>query len=49
MKLSGVSNYLPDPVGKEERLPERDFFWKIVYSLHPKFVDDLIKKAVKER
>ena len=29
-----VLEYLPSPTGKEQRLPERDFFWTIVYSLY---------------
>ena len=27
--------YLPDPHGKEQKLPEREFFWQVVYSLFP--------------
>jgi hypothetical protein len=48
--LPNVADYLPDPTGKEEmRLPERDFFYKVLYSLHPEVVDDLIKQAAKDR
>ena len=48
--LPNVADYLPEPTGKDEmRLPERDFFYKVLYSLHPEVVDDLIKKAAKER
>ena len=44
--LPNVSDYLPDPTGKEEeRLPERDFFWKVLYTLHPDYVDDIVKQA----
>ena len=27
--------YLPDPHGKEMKLPEREFFWQVVYTLFP--------------
>ena len=48
--LSGVAEYLPDPTGKDEqRLPEKDFFFKVLYSLHPKQVEEWIKLASKER
>lgn len=36
-------DYLPDPHGKEhEKLPERDFFWMVVYSLFPDSVEQYI-------
>jgi hypothetical protein len=28
-------DYLPDLHGKEQKLPEREFFWQVVYSLFP--------------
>ena len=28
-------DYLPEPYGKEQRLPEREFFWMVIYSLYP--------------
>ena len=50
LKLKDVADFLPDPTGKgEQRLPERDFFWKVLYSLHPVYVEDLIKRAAAER
>ena len=50
VKLQGVADYLPEPTGKDElRLPERDFFWKVVYSLHPDKVDELIRHAARQR
>ena len=50
IKLENVADYLPQPTGKDElRLPERDFFWKIVYTLHPEKVDELIRHAAKQR
>ena len=27
--------YLPDPFGKEQKLPEREFFWQVMYALMP--------------
>ena len=50
IKLAHVSDYLPDPTGSDDlRLPERDFFWKVVYTLHPEKVDELIQYAAKKR
>ena len=49
--LANVADYLPDPTGTEEnlRLPERDFFWKILSALHPDQVEDWIKEAANLR
>ena len=50
IKLPNVKDYLPEPTGKgENRLPERDFFWKVLYSLHPDWVDSLIQQASKKK
>ena len=34
--------YLPDPHGKEQKLPEREFFWQVMYSQFPQQVEDFI-------
>ena len=50
IKLPNVSDYLPDPTGKgESRLPERDFFWRVLYCLHPEYVDKLVMDAHKTK
>ena len=45
IQLPNVADYLPEPSGTDGnlRLPERDFFWKILSALHPTTVEDLIK------
>jgi len=36
--------YLPDPTGKKgDRFPEREFFYRVFYKLHPETVEDLVK------
>ena len=48
--LPNVADHLPDPTGNDEqRLPERDFFWKVLYSLHPDYVEDMVKQATQQR
>ena len=48
--LPNVANYLPEPSGNGvKRLPERDFFWKVIYCLHPDFVDSKIQQAQKKK
>ena len=42
-QIPEVREYLPDPHGKEQRLPEKDFFWKVLYALNPAMVEDYIK------
>ena len=32
--LPGLLDYLPDPHGKEQKLPERDFFLAVMYTLY---------------
>ena len=51
VKLPGVLEYLPEPQGTEEnlRLPERDFFWKVLIALHSDQVEDWIKQAKEMR
>jgi hypothetical protein len=46
-----LKEYLPDPCGStdHERLPEREFFYKVFYKLHPETVESLVKQAQKER
>ena len=33
--LPELKDYLPDPWGKENRLPEREFFWRVMYAKFP--------------
>ena len=40
---------MPDPYGHEQKLPERDFFWKVVYTLYPKETEDFIARTEQER
>ena len=43
----GIIEYLPSPSCEDEKhqYPEREFFYKVLYKLHPHTVDDLIKQA----
>ena len=47
--LPGLIDYLPDPFGKDQRLPERDFFWKVMYALFPSETDSYIAEVEAER
>ena len=38
-----VLEYLPDPHGKEQRLPEREFFWTVMWTLLPDDTAEFIK------
>ena len=51
IRLPNVADYLPDKTGSEEheRLPERDFFWKIMFALHPDQVEQWIMQAAEAR
>jgi hypothetical protein len=50
LALPMVADYLPDPTGKDEqRLPERDFFFKVLNSLHPDYIKTIVKLASNER
>ena len=40
-----ILQYLPDPHGKEQRLPERQFFYAVVATLYPEQLDNLIKEV----
>lgn len=49
-QLPEIAQYLPDPIGKDsKRLPERDFFYKVVNSLRPDIVDSAIQQAAELR
>jgi hypothetical protein len=37
-----VLEYLPDPHGKEQKLPERDFYWATLWTLIPQDVEQFI-------
>ena len=38
-----VLEYLPDPHGKEQKLPERDFFWTVMFTLCNDDVENYIR------
>ena len=40
--MDNVRDYLPDWDGKP---PERDFFFKVLYTLHPDKVESMIEQA----
>ena len=40
-----ILDYLPDPHGKEQRLPERQFFYAVVATLYSEQLDNLIKEV----
>ena len=44
--MEGVQDYLPAWDGKP---PERDFFFKVLYTLHPNRVDEMIEQAGENR
>ena len=46
-----LHDYLPEPTSEDEkhRYPEREFFYKVLFKLHPNTVDDLIKQAAKAK
>ena len=45
-----LAEYLPDPVGKnEKRLPDRDFFYKVFNALRPEIVDSIIQQVAQQR
>jgi len=49
--LHELRHYLPEPQGKEgnERLPDRDFFYKVFYALYPEQVENLVMQAAEAR
>ena len=46
-----LKQYLPEPTGstEHERFPEREFFYKVFYKLHPDTVESLVKQAREAR
>ena len=44
-----VLHYLPDPHGKNEILPEREFFWQVVYALKPEQCEQFILEVEQQR
>ena len=49
-ELPAIKQYLPDPQGdKEKRLPDRHFFYQVLYALHPEQTEDLVSKAIEAR
>ena len=42
-----LQKYLPDPTGSEDnqRFPDRDFFYRVMYALYPETVEELVKQA----
>lgn len=49
-QLPEVHDYMPDPVGdKELRFPDREFFYRVLYALHPEETDRLIDHAARQR
>ena len=50
VELPELAEYLPDPVGKnEKRLPDRDFFYKVFNALRPEIVDSIIQQVAQQR
>jgi len=49
-ELPDLANYLPDPMGdKDKRLPDRHFFFQVLYYLYPEKTEDLVSKAIEQR
>ena len=44
-----VLKYLPDVTGKQQLLPERDYFWTVVYTLCHDNVEAYIKTVEEKR
>jgi hypothetical protein len=44
-----VLEYLPTPHGKEQKLPERDFFWTVMWTFIPNDVEAFILQVEKDR
>jgi len=44
-----VLEYLPDPHGKEQKLPEREFFWTVMWTLMSDHVEAFILQVEKDR
>lgn len=43
--LPELASYLPDPYGKEQRLPERTFFWQVMYAKFPQETEKYIAEV----
>ena len=41
--LPELKHYLPDPWGKEKKLPEREFFWRVMYAKYPQETEQYIR------
>ena len=44
-----VLDYLPDPFGKKQQLPDNEFFWKILYSLCKDSVLNFVEQVYEQR
>ena len=44
-----VLRYLPDPHGMEQKLPEREFFWRVMYALYPVVTEQYISDVEDSR
>ena len=50
VELPDVVDYMPDPVGEKElRFPDREFFYRVLYALHPDETDRLIDHTARQR
>ena len=47
--LPKLESYLPSPWGKDQRLPEREYFWRTMYALYPKETDAYIRDVEASR
>jgi hypothetical protein len=45
--LPELHHYLPEPHGtaEDQRYPDRDFFYRVLYALYPDTVEDLVRQA----
>ena len=43
----GVADYLPN--WEKDQLPEREFFWRVLYGLYPDRVESMIQEAAAAR
>lgn len=44
-----VLDYLPDPFGKKQQLPDNEFFWKVLYSLCKDSVLNFVEQVYEQR
>ena len=47
--LPNLAIHLPDPWGRDNRLPERDFFWKTMFALYPTETEQYIRDVEADR